>query len=664
LAIADKVETLKPSVAKNDFKPTKMVGWYDPSLLAQSGVAVAISTIFGRHSDQRLVEALAAGQKEYYDYTCASGVKVVREGEEDLEKNVQSRDRKSIWIDYVGDVGDGWNSTYAVAYHIAQAHYFDEARRALKYKDPTGEEHEVKKGAILVFGGDEVYPTASREDYEKRLIAPYGAALRCTKHPHPDVYAIPGNHDWYDSLVSFSRLFTSRRWFGGWRTHQNRSYFALKLPQGWWLLGTDVQLNSDIDRPQVAYFEWIAEQMKREARKTGVETRIILCHAEPHWIRAELYKNLDSRYDENNLAFLERKLGRRVAVFIAGDLHHYRRHEAVDKCAQKITAGGGGAFLHPTHYGLLGVKLDEIEERPPLKTERRCEDEPPRKAKNECEPHRIFLKMAAYPGEKESSRQCWRNLLFPYNEGNASRGFGILTAILYLLITLSLIVRPNQWKGNYELGSITAATIHTVYHSPFTLLWVLTIVLGFLLFTDTHSNLYRVLMGGLHAIAHVLAAFAIAVLAIYAVANSALNSWIIGPRMWAGYPFTLDFRIPLVSLLVLVGGFLAGPFIMGLYLLVSMNVFGRHSNEAFSSIAVQDWKHFLKLHVEENGDLTIYPVGIKRVPRKWTEQNGENGPELAPAKGGKKEGSKPRLIEPPVKLERSQASETGVRAAD
>jgi hypothetical protein len=48
-----------------------MVGWYDPHQLAQTAVHVAISTIFGRHSDHRLVEAMASGgmTESFYDYT-------------------------------------------------------------------------------------------------------------------------------------------------------------------------------------------------------------------------------------------------------------------------------------------------------------------------------------------------------------------------------------------------------------------------------------------------------------------------------------------------------------------------------------------------------------------------------------------------------------------
>ena len=56
---------------------------------------------------------------------------------------------------------------------------------------------------------------------------------------------------------------------------------------------------------------------------------------------------------------------------------------------------------------------------------------------------------------------------------------------------------------------------------------------------------------------------------------------------------------------------------MGVYLLVSVNVFGRHSEEAFSGLRIEDFKHFLRLHVGADGRLTIWPVKIERVPRRW-----------------------------------------------
>ncbi len=99
---------------------------------------------------------------------------------------------------------------------------------------------------------------------------------------------------------------------------------------------------------------------------------------------------------------------------------------------------------------------------------------------------------------------------------------------------------------------------------------------------------------------------------------------------------------------------------MGLYLLVSYNCFGRHGNEAFSSLAIQDWKQFLRLHIDEQGTLTIYPIGIPRVPRKWKARDGIEGPESVPDKDGDPRATEPALIEPPIILKSSGATATGV----
>lgn len=56
-------------------------------------------------------------------------------------------------------------------------------------------------------GGDQVYPTADRDAYGERPIAPFkqdrqghGFTERDIK---ADLYAVPGNHDWYDGLSAF-----------------------------------------------------------------------------------------------------------------------------------------------------------------------------------------------------------------------------------------------------------------------------------------------------------------------------------------------------------------------------------------------------------------------------------------------------------------------------
>jgi hypothetical protein len=617
----------------NPVKRLPMVGWYDPRQLAKTGIEVAISTIFGRHSDHRLVEAMAAGaqQGSYFDYTC-----YYEDNGKDINRPKPESPRSSIWIDYVGDVGDGWNSTYAVAYNLAQP------QSTLTYTDSKTNkkyQYQTKRGEVMIFGGDEVYPTASREEYDQRLVAPYETAYRFSAEACPHVYAIPGNHDWYDSLVAFTRLFTARPWFAGWRTMQTRSYFALRLPHNWWLLGTDLQLGSDIDKPQMDYFENLAGVMDAETKKTGQPARIIICHAEPHWIRAAQYGGEDPNYSESNLKVLEKRLGKTVAVFIAGDLHHYRRHESEDHETQKITAGGGGAFLHPTHSGLLGKSLDVITEKGFYP-----------------EPDRDFNLKGCFPSTADSTRVTWRNLIFPYLPANKSWTFGLLTAVLYLLLMLPVVFAVNNLNWSSSMAEITHAAITAVIYNPLSMIVLLATIVGFIFFTDTHSTVFRIIMGGLHGVAHIVGAFLIAIGAGMLTAKVTSEAWRLTIRWFGTEGFKFDTRVVFAALLVLIGGFVAGSFIMGLYLALSLNIFGRHGNEAFSSLGIEDWKNFIRLHIDEEGTLTIYPVGIRRVPRKWKSRNGDSGPELVPDDD---RATKAELIEPPIVMKRA-ATDTGV----
>lgn len=638
-----------------------MVGWFAPAQLAKTAVEVAISTIFGRHSDNRLVEAMASnddvpgedlagvdaagkpaaseGPKPFYDYTHD----FIDDGEV-LKRNSASK-RNEIWIDYVGDVGDGWNSTYAVAHYLA-----DPRGLLLPYPGGNTKTVQTERGQILIFGGDEVYPTASRQEYEDRLLAPYQTALRHSPKQCPHVFAIPGNHDWYDSLVSFTRLFTAREWFAGWRTRQSRSYFALKLPHNWWLLGTDVQLGSDIDKPQMDYFKSLTKYMDKQFADTGEHARIILCHAEPHWIRAAQYGGVgeDPNYSENNLKALETKLDKDVAVFIAGDLHHYRRHESEDKSTQKITAGGGGAFLHPTHVGLLGKSLDHIKEIGPwdnVEQKREVRD---------------FKLEGCFPSTKDSRRATWRNLIFPYLKGNQSRSFGLVIAALYLLLTLPVVFSINDvaFQRKHSFGQITYTLIQNLMHSPISVALILLTIVGFWFFTDTHSTRYKVIMGLTHGVTHVLAACAVALLTVFEISQlTTAETWTLNIP-WPGTTsfFSVDLRLLLAAVVIYVLGFVVGSFIMGLYLLISLNFFGRHGNEAFSSLGIEDWKNFIRLHINKQGDLTIYPIGIRRVPRKWKERDGDEGPEQV---SNDPKATAPELIEPPIVM-RAAGTDTGV----
>lgn len=639
----------KPAPDLPEPKQWPMVGWYDPRQLAKTGVEVAISTIFGRHSDQRLVEAMASGDRKeppFYDYT-----HLYTDNGAEICKPDETRPRASIWIDYVGDVGDGWNSTYAVAYNLTQDLGFDKT--------------ETKRGDVLIFGGDEVYPTASRDVYNERLLTPYQTATRARGEwndpgPFAHVFAIPGNHDWYDSLVAFTRLFTSNRWFGRWRTRQSRSYFALKLPHNWWLLGTDVQLGSDIDRPQVQYFERLRQHMDEEEAKTKEPATIILCHAEPHWIRAWQYEGIDPNYSESNLRHLEKTLGKKIAVYIAGDLHHYRRHEARDQSTQKITAGGGGAFLHPTHPGFRGKKFDVIFEREKGEEKFTLDDVEKKRIPDD----RVFDLKGCFPSTRDSFWATFGNLKFPFfwPMGNKSWSLGLVTGALYLLLTLPIVFRINDagfLARSYSPGNVIGILIQTMFANPVVALLILLTLVGFLFFTDTHKRLHRFFGGGLHGLAHIFAAYSVAFLSVSLLGNNLPRATWRTRFPWpTGFEFFMDWRKLIALIAIFVGGFILGTFIMGLYVLISLNLFGRHGNEAFSSLAIEDWKNFLRMQIDTNGNLAIYPIGIRRVPRKWKRSDTNTGPEYVP---DDPKATRPTLIEKPIFIMKDRDTDTGTR---
>ena len=56
------------------------------------------------------------------------------------------------------------------------------------------------------------------------------------------------------------RYICHKSWLGGWFLPQKRSYFALKLPNGWWVFGLDQALHGDIDVYQFKFFAELCQQ--------------------------------------------------------------------------------------------------------------------------------------------------------------------------------------------------------------------------------------------------------------------------------------------------------------------------------------------------------------------------------------------------------------------
>ena len=335
----------------------KMVRWYDPRLLARVWMRTIVSSVFGQYADQRLIQAatdLTSSEDLLgrYDFTDPLAV--------DPIKRLAVDSQGVFWIDYISDIGDGFEATYPAAYLLAQ--------QQLDIKGAGSLPH----GDILIMGGDQCYPQATRREYKKRLQEPYGMALPEKAHRRK-LFAIPGNHDWYDGLQAFDSLFCASRdklseakgsAIGGWQCQQHRSYWALKLPHKWWIWGADIQFSKYLDTAQVNYFSAVAGDM-------GPDDKIIICLAEPAWMLAD-FQGQDEEENFFKITAIARSRGAKVCAVLAGDWHHYNRYSSPELGVHFFTAGGGGSFLHPTH-----VLKNEISVRwPELKAVTLSEEQP------------------------------------------------------------------------------------------------------------------------------------------------------------------------------------------------------------------------------------------------------------------------------------------------
>jgi hypothetical protein len=141
------------------------VGWFYIRQLFFTGVKVLSSTIVGSMSDRR--EIMAA-----LDQPSSQSVPLDYSHDDD------------IWIDYVGDTGDGWESTSSVAHLVGRDRLWlrDYGKQSPQPISPTQAEAEpsadqrnmmeLPAGSILIFGGDQVCPVASANGYQFRLIDP------------------------------------------------------------------------------------------------------------------------------------------------------------------------------------------------------------------------------------------------------------------------------------------------------------------------------------------------------------------------------------------------------------------------------------------------------------------------------------------------------------
>ncbi len=367
----------QPWIPPLRYRAHPMVRWFAPAEVLRGAYGEFFGRLFGRYADSRETQAAL---REPVVHHAQGPVLGARLGSIDPENflifcNDQLPFQRlvqrpsELTVDYVADVGDGFSSTFTIARQLA------EPVTTVAIDDDT--DLALGRGSLIMMGGDEVYPAAGAEHYRDRTIGPYRTAFPPESATGPDgsdrrvpLFAIPGNHDWYDGLAAFLERFTvyqsgddmSRR--RGWSLHQTRSYHAIQLTDTWWLWGIDIALNADIDTPQMQYFRQVAAMMPAECR-------IILCTGKPAWFRRgergwfdrwlgsmrERFGRIEPEASDewNRLTyFLEKTLGSAapdaVRLVLTGDKHFYARHEPVDDPTKPtvVVSGGGGAYLAST----------------------------------------------------------------------------------------------------------------------------------------------------------------------------------------------------------------------------------------------------------------------------------------------------------------------------
>jgi len=511
-------------------KKPGMTRWFDFSVMAATRTRNTFSTLLGSMIDTRRFNNIEGSDS-------------------DLVFSYEDFRGEDFWFDYMADTGDGWNATYTMAYLLS-----------CDSITPRGAQS-LPRGTFAMLGGDEVYPFASKSQYEERFVWPFNQAAGNLKKFRVDaeirdLYCIPGNHDWYDSLVSFTRRFCNKRAVGAFRTHQRRSYFVLKLPFQWQLWAVDLQLHHDIDVDQLAFF-------RRHSQTLRGNEQIILCLAEPDWVYGE-QASADLHINVALIEQLAEAQGAQVRLHLAGDLHHYQLHQnqpgsgsARSYSQTKIVSGGGGAFMHPTHtYG-------------PTTKEG-------------------LHRKSSYPTARQSRRLSLRLLLFAGLNWQLSLAFGALYLAMF-----------------WNVSSEPAWSRIPLDHPGVFLLFLLTLLgmTGFVEVRERWSTIGRVLAkvgcGVGHFAGHMVVAWQ----------TWRLSSWLIGNMGFADGDLLKDYLVR--GAVFPLGGLLGGT-LLGLYLLFMTNVLRVHENDSFAALRISGYKNFLRCRLTPKG-LTVHAIGVPAV---------------------------------------------------
>lgn len=239
--------------------------------------------------------------------------------------------------------------------------------------------------SFMVAMSDVIYPIGDTNDYVDKFFRPYSG--------YPSrIYALPGNHDWYDGLGGFMRHFCGaemppeklpgsgptawlrdRLWRKpsviaeetlercrafrpqeGQQASQPGPYWALDTPF-LRLVAIDTGIIGNIDADQGDWLQRVSAGPKPKILLTG-KPLVVNNRREPGRVSGRDFTVDDVVRDPQN----------NYVAAIGGDIHNYQRYpvNVGDRTIQYVVSGGGGAFMHATHtipkVDVAGVSEDEF----------------------------------------------------------------------------------------------------------------------------------------------------------------------------------------------------------------------------------------------------------------------------------------------------------------
>ena len=524
----------------NNYKSKKGVSWFSASILIQTLIDLYTSSKANDHREEDApYEAL------YLDH---------------LEDNYEDG---SFWMDYISDTGDGFNETLSVLYKCLQ--------------DQKIQNHELRKGNIVFFGGDEVYPVASSENYANKLFGPLMTAQGLHKVTKTKNDTSDSKSSCAEDIKYFKNFCNTKKTFN---KHNNEEEWNV-------ILG-------------IAQPYWFQKSVDKEDKLFTVVDHFIselFINNNPYLVNIEKPGKKGTKIKYKLKRFIKLKL------ILTGDIHHYTRfnlklneklntygsekkfqatkNPPIDPHLNLITSGGGGAYSYPTHY--LEDKVNN------------------RAFQSKINNQSIHL-VNYYPKAYESHQEM------------PTASYSIITEN-FSFILFPLLMNMLCWLlfYNYIPLFINVPVVLKINHFPLMLGFHVLGYYGFSYLLANALDKYFHYIPTYHKFSWniMVILFALINMGIFLLGGYFQNAFISTFK----YPINdllIQFKIGILFSIIVFSCALINTILFGLYLYLCNSLFRLHDNEVFSISKVNKFKNYLKIKIDKD-NITVFPIGIDHI---------------------------------------------------